>query len=179
MQYTIGTLVELVSKANVRQVNDFKVNDLINLNINEDILKRRKLLKIRPGNIGHIVSMDKYCIEIEWENGITTCIIPQIDHIRPVTMPVRVYRRCHSLYMDDWELADWANMVHKCAGGNGKAFTPDMMKERLKGNHCSCGTNQDGYSLGVFELFPFISEEVRSGGKAYMVCKKCGCMSHL
>ena len=179
MKYSIGTLVELVSKANIRQVNDFCVNDLINLNINPDILRRRKLTKIRPGSVGHIIALDNDCIEIEWENGITTCVVPRIDHIRPVLMPVRVYRRCHALYMDDWELADWANTVHKCAGGNGKAFSPAMMRDRLKGNHCSCGTSQDGYSLGVFELFPFISDEVRSGGKAYMICKKCGCVSHL
>lgn len=179
MQYTVGTLVELVSKANVRKVNDFRVNDLVNLKLNPNILRRRNLLKIRPGYVGHIVSFDNDCIEIEWENGITTCIIPRIDHIRPVLMPVRVYRRCHSFYMEDWELAEWANTVHKCAGGNGKAFTSAMMKDRLKGNHCSCGTNQGGYSLGVFELFPFMSDEVRSSGKAAMVCKKCGCISHL
>ena len=179
MEYTLGMNVELVSKATVRQVNDFKVNDLINLKLDPNILRRRKLTRIHPGDVGHIIAIDNDCIEIAWENGINTCVIPRIDHIRKITMPVRISRQCNKLFMEDWELAEYANMVNKCAGGSGNVFTADMMRDRLKGHHCSCGVSPDGYTLGTFTLLPFMSEEVRSGGKAYMVCKKCGCMSHL
>lgn len=77
------------------------------------------------------------------------------------------------------DLASWANAVHNMAGGKGDVFTEDMMPDRLKGYHCDCGTNEQGYSKGSFDLLPLYSEEVKSGGKAYMICKKCGCMSHL
>lgn len=176
MEYRVGMLVELVYKANVYS---FSPNEKINLGLTPELLKKRKLVHIRPGFVGTIEAIDNDCIQIKWETNVSTCIIPRIDTIREVKMPVRVYRPRHSLYMDDWELAQWANMVHKNAGGNGEPFTPDMMKTRLVGYHCDCGVDKMGYTKGKFELLPFISEEVWSGGKAYMVCKHCGCMSHL
>lgn len=77
------------------------------------------------------------------------------------------------------DLAIWANTVNKMAGGSGKVFTEDMIQERLKGWHCYCGENEHGYSKGSFDLLPLYSEEVKSGGKAYMSCRKCGGVSHL
>ena len=171
-----GMQVELVSKASTYSLH---TDDFHNLGITLDMLRLRKLTKIHPGDIGIIRAINGECVEIEWECGIKTCVIPLIDNIREVTVPVRVYRPHNNLLMEDWELADWANTVHKCAGGNGAAFTANIMYDRLKGHHCSCGVNELGYTNGVFKLLHFISNEVRTGGKAYMVCQKCGCMSHL
>ena len=176
MNYSVGMLVELVYKANVYSLTP---NEKTNLSLTPELLRRRKLIHIRPGFAGFIEAIDKDCIQIKWETGISTCIIPRIDFIREIKMPVRVYRPCHSLHMEDWELAQWANTVHKCAGGRGEPFTAEMMLDRLKGNHCSCGVNELGYSKGKFELLFFNSEEVTTGKKPYMVCKHCGCMSHL
>lgn len=176
MEYSVGMMIELVSKANVGK---FTTNDLVNLKLTPEILRRRKSYKLKVGSVGYIDKIDDDCIDVIWENGTQTCVIPRIDMIREVKMPVRVYRRCRNFYLDDWELADVANTVHKIAGGNGEPFTASMMRDRLKGHHCSCGVNIAGYTKGVFELLPFASEEVKAGGKAYMICKKCGCMSHL
>lgn len=176
MEYSVGTMIELVSKANV---NKFSSNDLMNLNLTPEVLRKRKSYKLKTGMVGYIDRIDGLCLDVIWENGTQSCIIPCIDHIREVNVPVRVYRQCGTHFLEEWELADYANMVHKCAGGGGAPFNAEMMRDRLKGHHCQCGVNLAGYSKGVFTLLPFISEEVRSGGKAYMVCKKCGCMSHL
>ena len=176
MEYSVGMMVELVSKANIKK---FSANDIVNFKLTPDVLKRRKLTKLHSGDVGYINNIDDDCIDIIWENGTRTCVIPRIDHIREIKMPVRVYRRCRGWYLEDWELADVANAVHKIAGGNGEPFTASMMPDRLRGHHCSCGVNPSGYSNGVFELLPFTSDEVKSGGKAYMICRKCGCMSHL
>ena len=176
MEYSVGMMIELVSKANVSKLSP---NDLMNLKLTTEILRKRKSYKLKVGMAGYIDRIDDMCIDIIWENGTQVCVIPSIDHIREITMPVRVYRQRGSHFLEDWELAEYANAVHKCAGGNGSPFTSDMMRDRLKGHHCQCGVNVAGYSKGVFSLLPLISEEVRSGGKAYMVCKKCGCMSHL
>lgn len=77
------------------------------------------------------------------------------------------------------DLTSWANAVNKMSGGRGDVFTEDIVLERLKGHHCSCGVNECGYSAGSFDLQPMYSEGVQTGGKAYMVCKNCGCASHL
>ena len=85
------------------------------------------------------------------------------------------------------EIASHANVVHQIVGGKGSPFTEDMYTPndtnyRLSGNHCDCGCDENAVgkpSLGEFELFSFRSEEVRHGGKAYMICRKCGCYSHL
>lgn len=77
------------------------------------------------------------------------------------------------------DLASWANAVNKMSAGRGDIFTEDIVLERLKGHHCSCGVNEFGYSAGSFDLQPMYSEDVQTGGKAYMVCKNCGCTSHL
>ena len=45
---------------------------------------------------------------------------------------------------------------------------------RIQGSgHCDCGGN------GEFDLLPLYDPSVREGGKRYMVCRKCGCYSHL
>ena len=77
------------------------------------------------------------------------------------------------------DLASWANTVHKMSGGKNDVFTEDMMPDRLKGYHCDCGTNEQGYSKGSFDLLPLYDEAVKSGGKAYMTCRVCGGVSHL
>ena len=85
------------------------------------------------------------------------------------------------------EIARWANKVHRQAGGKGNVFdTLDFVHstlprhgERLKGHHCCCGVDSNGYSNGEFVLLPLDDEAVIVGGKAYMVCKKCNSFSHL
>ena len=42
-----------------------------------------------------------------------------------------------------------------------------------------CGVDENGYTKGIFTLRPLTSEEVKDGGKAYMICDVCGCYSHL
>jgi hypothetical protein len=106
MEYRVGMLVELVYKANVYS---FSPNEKINLGLTPELLKRRKLIHIRPGLAGFIEAIDKDCIQIKWETGVSTCIIPRIDNIREVKMPVRVYRPCHSLYMEDWKIGSLHN----------------------------------------------------------------------
>lgn len=64
--------------------------------------------------------------------------------------------------------------MKECIKAAGFDMTADEMVNRLKGNHCNCG-----YNLGEFDLLPEDSEEVLCGGKRYMVCRKCGCISHL
>ena len=84
-------------------------------------------------------------------------------------------------------IANHANAVHHALGGKGEPYTPDMFTPitkdyRLGGCHCDCGCDENKLgkpSLGEFELFAPDSEEVLSGGKAYMICRKCGCYSHL
>ena len=44
---------------------------------------------------------------------------------------------------------------------------------RLERDHCNCCGN------GEFVLLPLSDEAVQSGMKRYMVCQKCGCVSHL
>ena len=45
---------------------------------------------------------------------------------------------------------------------------------RIQGTgHCACGGN------GEFELLPPSHPDVKEGQKRYMICRKCGCYSHL
>lgn len=85
------------------------------------------------------------------------------------------------------EIARWANKVHRQAGGKGNPCSSiDYIHaglpghgDRLRGHMCNCGTTIEGYSNGEFKLLPLSDECVVTGGKAYMVCQKCGCYSHL
>ena len=84
------------------------------------------------------------------------------------------------------QIADWANKVHRLAGGKGNVFTKTDFCEcvparfsRLSGHHCSCGVSENGFSNGQFDLLPLDDEAVVTGGKAYMVCRICGDASHL
>lgn len=85
------------------------------------------------------------------------------------------------------EIAQWANKVHKQAGGKKGIFsavdfahtTLDGGMKRLQGHMCGCGVTSNGFSNGEFVLLPLNDESVISGGKAYMQCKKCGELSHL
>ena len=82
-----------------------------------------------------------------------------------------------------WEIANWANKVHKQSGGKGNAFSRiDFLPyngERLQGHMCDCGVDGNNISKGEFVLLPLDDETVIEGGKAYMKCKKCGAYSHL
>ena len=90
------------------------------------------------------------------------------------------------------EIADWANKVHRFVGGKGNPFTKeDYIPHdgrtlsgsvyRLKGCMCDCGYSREPGepSLGEFDLLPYSDPLIREGGKAYMKCRKCGCISHL
>lgn len=85
------------------------------------------------------------------------------------------------------DVARWANKVHKQFGGKNNVFTTvdfshslyDGGKKRLYGHLCDCGVDSNGFSSGEFVLLSLDTEEVQSGGKAYMRCKKCGQLSHL
>lgn len=92
--------------------------------------------------------------------------------------PVKVKMPNRKSYMNANELANWANAVNRKAGGKGP-FMPSDYPERLKGHHCDCGVDENGYTKGIFTLRPLSSEEVKDGGKAYMICDVCGCYSHL
>ena len=85
------------------------------------------------------------------------------------------------------EIAQWANKVHKQAGGKKGIFsavdfahtTLDGGMQRLFGHMCDCGVSDNGFSKGDFVLLPLNDETVISGGKAYMKCKTCEGISHL
>lgn len=83
------------------------------------------------------------------------------------------------------QIANWANKVHRQAGGKGSPYSKwdyyeDLASEsRLGGHHCSCGVNERGFSKGQFDLLPLDDEAVVTGGKAYMKCRVCGEFSHL
>lgn len=55
-----------------------------------------------------------------------------------------------------------------------KGISEEEMAVRLQGNLCMCGN-----SNGEFDLLPPDAPECIDGGKRYMVCRKCGCYSHL
>ena len=51
---------------------------------------------------------------------------------------------------------------------------PEEALSRIQGNgHCDC------YGDGTFDLLPITHPDVQDGMKRYMVCRKCGCYSHL
>ena len=86
------------------------------------------------------------------------------------------------------KIARWANKVHRQAGGTRAVFSSvdffscpilDKSLERLKGHHCACGVDENGFTKGEFVLLPLTDEAVVSGGKAYMKCRNCGEHSHL
>lgn len=175
--YTVGTLVELVSRTDL---NKLPVNDFVNLNLDKEQLKlRRRTARVKIGALGHIEKVVKNITYVRWVDGYESVVVSGIDHMRPVTMPVLIYRPHSNLFMDSWELADWANAVHSMSGAKGKPFTSSCMNDRLKGHHCSCGVTDDGYTKGTFSLYPLSSSDVRDNCRAYMVCKRCGCVSHL
>ena len=76
------------------------------------------------------------------------------------------------------ELADWANTVN-CHVGGKAVFSETDFPKRLWGDHCACGTDDEGYTKGVFTLCALLSEVVKAGEKAYMICDNCGQYSHL
>lgn len=153
--YPKGTLVELIS-------------------MGEDVHR------VPDGTIGTVITVDDMgTIHTKWRTGSTLGLISGVDdfHALDAKVSVRGPGEKKSLYC--FELATWANEVHKLAGGKKAVFTPLDFPERLKGHHCSCGVTEEGYSAGEFELFPLDSEEVKEGGKAYMKCRICGGVSHL
>ena len=97
----------------------------------------------------------------------------------------KIYRNGEELSPDG--IANHANAVHHALGAKGDPYTPDMFTPndsyyRLGGDLCNCGCDLTAIgepSLGEFELFAPDSDDVQSGGKAYMICRKCGCYSHL
>ena len=65
------------------------------------------------------------------------------------------------------------------AGGKYKITLNDL-KDRMKGNHCYCGTDAiTNESLGDFQLQFMTLSEIHDTGKCYMTCRKCGAVSHL
>ena len=82
------------------------------------------------------------------------------------------------------EIARRANIVHQMSGGRGNPFSSDMFNynnpnNRLRGDMCACGIDENGNSKGDFVLLPLSNKSIKEGGKAYMRCMKCGCFSHL
>lgn len=46
--------------------------------------------------------------------------------------------------------------------------------QRIQGKgHCNC------FGEGIFDLLPVDHPDVIDGQKRYMICRKCGCYSHL
>lgn len=100
-------------------------------------------------------------------------------------MTTKVYAPNSERPLNTYQMACWANKVHRLSGGKGSPFSQwdyyeDVAHEsRLGGEHCNCGVDKRGFSKGVFDLLPLDSEDVKEGGKAYMRCRNCGCYSHL
>ena len=84
----------------------------------------------------------------------------------------RVYLMGAKTPLQPFQLAAQANAIL-----SRKVFTSfDFMGEesRVAGaGHCECSGN------GEFELLPANHPMVIEGGKRYMVCRNCGCYSHL
>ena len=84
----------------------------------------------------------------------------------------KVFVKNTNVEMTPKMLAAAANAITDC-----KPFTEEMFKgpnSRIQGaGHGYCNNNCE------FELLPVYDEVVQSGGKRYMVCRKCGAISHL
>lgn len=53
-------------------------------------------------------------------------------------------------------------------------ISSDEARARIQGKgHCDC------FGYGTFDLLPVNHPAVQDGLKRYMVCRKCGCWSHL
>lgn len=136
--------------------------------------------KVPDGTLGTVKSIDDIgTVHVSWDTGSSLGVISGVDIIKKVTAKVIVRNLKTNLILSDSELAQWANDVHKIAGGKGNPFSSTDFPERLKGYHCDCGITEEGYSKGEFILLSKETEDVREGGKAYMQCVKCGCYSHL
>lgn len=100
-------------------------------------------------------------------------------------MTTKIFMPASDEPLNPQQIANWANKVHRQAGGKGSPFSRWDYYEnlaadsRLGGHHCACGTDERGFSEGEFELLPLNDKAVIEGGKAYMVCRKCGSCSHL
>ena len=160
-------MIELVS---VRKLSKLSVNDKVNIGITAELEKSHRITEKRSiGSLGEIISQNGPIYTLRWENGVVSIVHTQIDMIREVKMPVLVYRPGSKLYLRDWEISDWANMINKS-----ETYTKKMCLEKLHSKLCSCGINQNGYSAGVFDLMPTSAKKVHEDGIAYMVCRKCG-----
>lgn len=136
--------------------------------------------KVPVGTLGIVTNVDDIgTVHISWSTGSSLGAVPGVDVIRKVDAKVIVHNPKTNRILSDSELTQWANDVHRAAGGKGSPFSSADYPERLKGCHCNCGVTEDGYSNGEFVLLPKEKEEVKEGGKAYMRCIKCGCYSHL
>lgn len=93
-------------------------------------------------------------------------------------IPVVIKMPSSSRHLTAKELARWANTVSYHFGGKAFFGASDYPK-RLHGDHCACGINEEGYTNGVFTICPLLSEVVKEGQKAYMICDNCGQYSHL
>lgn len=85
------------------------------------------------------------------------------------------------------EVAKHANAVHQMSA-KGNPYEASWFEDgndrnfRLRGHMCDCGVNENVAGCptnGEFKLMPLKSLDVIEGQKAYMVCQKCGCVSHL
>ena len=179
LQFPVGQRVELISVEDTAKLIRSAAYPYFGFT-EDDIRERKKYPIIPTGTPGVVQGVDDNCkIEVLWDTGAITKIAAGVDFIRAVNIQVIVRRPDENFHMTSWELAQWANTVNKIAGGKGTAFSSLDFPERLKGHHCSCGVTQEGFTKGIFKLLPVTSEEVQSGGKAYMTCIKCGGWSHL
>lgn len=84
----------------------------------------------------------------------------------------KVYKDKSKTPLTPAELATAANAITKR-----KPFTSfdfDGPDSRIQGaGHCDCEGE------GEFELLPVNHPDVVDGKKRYMICRKCGCYSHL
>lgn len=84
----------------------------------------------------------------------------------------KVYKKGGKTPLTSQELAVAANAITRS-----KPFTASMFEgetSRISGSgHCACNGN------GEFELLPLYDSAVQEGQKRYMICRNCGCVSHL
>ena len=84
----------------------------------------------------------------------------------------RIYNKGGKIPLTSQEIAAAANAITKT-----KPFTASMFEgevSRISGSgHCACNGS------GEFELLLLYDSAVQEGQKRYMVCRNCGCVSHL